>query len=47
LWGNASSLTSVGTDSIATATSPLSRVPVLRAPQPLDLFSDRNGVFSS
>jgi hypothetical protein len=47
LWGNASSLTSVGTDSVASATSPLARAPVLRAPQPLDLFSDRAGTFSS
>jgi hypothetical protein len=39
LWGNGSSLTSVAT----TATSPTSNV---RAPQPLDLFSDRNGTFS-
>ena len=47
LWGNSSSLTSVGTASVASATSPLARTPVLRAPQPLDLFSDRNGIFSS
>jgi hypothetical protein len=39
LWGNSSSLTSV-----ATPTS--SRTPNVRAPQPLDLFSDRNGTFS-
>jgi hypothetical protein len=45
LWGNASSLTSVGTASVATATSP--DTPNIRAPQPLDLFSDRNGTFSS
>lgn len=36
LWGNSSSLTSV-----AAAT------PNVRAPQPLDLFSDRDGTFSS
>jgi Transglycosylase SLT domain len=47
LWGNASSLTSVGTASVATAASPLAHTPVVRAPQPLDLFSDRNGTFSS
>jgi hypothetical protein len=47
LWGNASSLTSVGAASVADATSALARTPVVRAPQPLDLFSDRNGTFSS
>jgi hypothetical protein len=36
LWGNGSSLTSV----------PSSQTPNVRAPQPLDLFSDRNGTFS-
>jgi hypothetical protein len=36
LWGNGSSLTSV----------PSSQTPNGRAPQPLDLFSDRNGTFS-
>jgi hypothetical protein len=36
LWGNNASLTSA-----ATAT------PDVRPPQPLDLFSDRNGTFSS
>jgi len=41
LWGNSSSLTSV-----ASATSALSQKPAVRAPQPLDLFSDRNGTFS-
>jgi hypothetical protein len=39
LWGNGSSLTSVTTS----ASSP---TPNVRAPQPLDLFSDRNGTFS-
>jgi hypothetical protein len=39
LWGNSSSLTSVP--------SPSSPTPNVRAPQPLDLFSDRNGTFSS
>jgi hypothetical protein len=38
LWGNGSSLTSVP--------SPSSQTPKVRAPQPLDLFSDRNGTFS-
>jgi hypothetical protein len=42
LWGNGSSLTSV-----ATANASLSsQTPNLRTPQPLDLFSDRNGTFS-
>jgi hypothetical protein len=36
LWGNGSSLTSV----------PASQTPNVRAPQPLDLFSDRSGTFS-
>src|SRR4051812_46479916 len=38
LWGNGASLTSVS--------SPGSQTPNVRAPQPLDLFSDRNGTFS-
>jgi hypothetical protein len=38
LWGNGSSLTTVP--------SPSSQTPKIRAPQPLDLFSDRNGTFS-
>jgi len=38
LWGNGSSLTSVP--------SPSAQTPNVRAPQPLDLFSDRNGTFS-
>ena len=38
LWGNGSSLT--------TASSALTRTPAVRAPQPLDLFSDRFGTFS-
>jgi hypothetical protein len=41
LWGNSSSLTSV-----ATANSGSSQTQNVRAPQPLDLFSDRNGTFS-
>ena len=41
LWGNSSSLTSVA------STAPIStQTPELRAPRPLDLFSDRNGTFS-
>ena len=45
LWGNSSSLNSVAP---ATAGSPLAgRIPEVRAPQPLDLFSDRSGTFSS
>jgi hypothetical protein len=39
LWGNGSSLTSVP--------SPSSSTPNVRGPRPLDLFSDRNGAFSS
>jgi hypothetical protein len=42
LWGNGASLTSV---SNAASTSS-STQPNVRAPQPLDLFSDRNGTFS-
>jgi len=45
LWGNSSSLTSVAP---ATSVSALSaQTPSVRAPQPLDLFSDRSGTFSS
>jgi hypothetical protein len=41
LWGNSASLTTVATaDSANQATNG-------GAPQPLDLFSDRNGTFSS
>jgi hypothetical protein len=39
LWGNGAALTSV-------ATAASSQAPSVRAPQPLDLFSDRNGTFS-
>jgi transglycosylase-like protein with SLT domain len=57
LWGRSSSLTSVApatsvasTNSV-TITSAISslptRTPTVRAPQPLDLFSDRSGAFSS
>jgi len=47
LWGNSSSLTSVATaTSVAATSSSLTPTPNVRAPQPLDLFSDRNGTFS-
>jgi hypothetical protein len=57
LWGNSSSLSSVApATSVAPTTSAAptaagtpfgARTPEVRAPQPLDLFSDRNGTFSS
>jgi hypothetical protein len=50
LWGNSSSLTSVPSPtSVATvsATPAPPQTPDVRAPQPLDLFSDRSGTFSS
>jgi hypothetical protein len=57
LWGRSSSLTSVASaTSVApansvTITSAISslptRTPTVRTPQPLDLFSDRSGAFSS
>ena len=47
LWGNSSSLTSLANAAPAHAASPASaQTPDVRAPQPLDLFSDRNGTFS-
>jgi hypothetical protein len=51
LWGNSSSLTSVASATpVAPATSAanaaLTQTPNVRAPQRLDLFSDRNGTFS-
>ncbi len=47
LWGNSSSLTSVASADPVPAAGPAStRTPDVRAPQPLDLFSDRNGTFS-
>jgi hypothetical protein len=50
LWGKSSSLTSVASAisvGSATSTSPLpAQTPNVRAPQPLDLFSDRSGTFS-
>jgi hypothetical protein len=46
LWGNSSSLTSVApVTSVASANS--AQTPNVSAPQSLDLFSDRNGTFSS
>jgi hypothetical protein len=42
LWGNNASLTSA-----VPATSATSTTPDVRPPQPLDLFSDRSGTFSS
>jgi hypothetical protein len=51
LWGNSSSLTSVApASSVASASSVsalVAQTPNIRAPQPLDLFSDRSGTFSS
>jgi Transglycosylase SLT domain len=51
LWGNSSSLTSVASaTSVAPATAAPSlsgRTPEVRAPDRLDLFSDRSGTFSS
>ena len=47
LWGKSASLTSVASADPATAaSSTLPQTPDVRAPQPLDLFSDRNGTFS-
>jgi hypothetical protein len=42
LWGNSSSLTAVA----STTSSSSTQTPEVRAPQPLDLFSDRKGTFS-
>ena len=42
LWGNSSSLTTA-----ASVTALSGRTPEVRAPGPLDLFSDRSGTFSS
>jgi hypothetical protein len=50
LWGNPSSSTVASGISVASATpaTPLSaQTPNIRAPQRLDLFSDRHGTFSS
>jgi hypothetical protein len=47
LWGNSSSLTTVAASNpVAPATPSFPRTPEVRPPQPLDLFSDRNGTFS-
>src|SRR5712672_2678897 len=45
LWGSRSSLTSVA--SVSSTTSLSGKPPEVRAPGRLDLFSDRNGTFSS
>jgi Transglycosylase SLT domain len=45
LWGSSSSLTSVAPATSVSAFS--AQTPSVRAPQPLDLFSDRSGTFSS
>jgi hypothetical protein len=47
LWGNASSLTSVGSATVASAATASTPTTSANAPQGLDLFSDRNGAFSS
>jgi Transglycosylase SLT domain len=48
LWGNSSSLTSVApVTSVTPATTVAPATPDVRAPKPLDLFSDRAGTFSS
>ena len=47
LWGKSSSLTSVADAAPAMdASAALRQTPEVRAPGPLDLFSDRNGTFS-
>jgi hypothetical protein len=47
LWGNSSSLISVASATPdSSATQALTQTPAVRAPQPLDLFSDRSGIFS-
>jgi hypothetical protein len=48
LWGNSASLTSVASTAPAAAITPsFPQTPEVRPPQPLDLFSDRAGTFSS
>jgi hypothetical protein len=47
LWGNASSLTSVGSATVASAAATSTPAASASAPQALDLFSDRSGTFSS
>ena len=50
LWGSSSSLTSVAPATSVAIATPISSLPThtpnVRAPQPLDLFSDRFGTFS-
>jgi transglycosylase-like protein with SLT domain len=49
LWGNGSSLTSDAAATPVAAATPdaaAAKTPDVRGPQPLDLFSDRNGTFS-
>ena len=48
LWGNSSSLTSVAAAAPDASVIPsFPKTPDVRPPQPLDLFSDRSGTFSS
>jgi hypothetical protein len=49
LWGNSSSLTSVATATSVASVSLAASPPTqgVSVPQPLDLFSDRSGTFSS
>ena len=47
LWGNSSSLTSVASATSVARAIARRRTPEIRAPRPLDLFSDRAGTFSS
>lgn len=48
LWGNSSSLTSVAVAAPDVSVTPsFPKTPDVRPPQPLDLFSDRSGTFSS
>ena len=47
LWGKGSSLTSASVASNTATPSLSGHVPEVRAPGRLDLFSDRNGTFSS
>jgi hypothetical protein len=47
LWGNASSLTSVASATVASAATTSTPATSANASQALDLFSDRNGTFSS
>lgn len=47
LWANGTSLTSVSPSTGTVTTAALSRTPEVGVPRPLDLFSDRSGVFSN